>query len=73
MKNLAIAVNSAILYLILAGIVIFGFIMMGVSENVWTAFAFWIVGIVSWCFVSGFWFVLVAILDELKKLNRKGK
>lgn len=73
MKNLAIAVNSAILYLILAGIVIFGFVMMGVSENVWTAFAFWIVGIVSWCVLSGFWFVQVAQLEELKKLNRKGK
>lgn len=73
MKETVIYVNSLVLYAVLAVLLVAGFIALGVSDDLLTTGAWIVAGFVAWCLISGLWFVLVAILDELKKLNRKGK
>lgn len=69
MKSFIIALNDAVLYAILAPIVLFGLLMF--SQSPLAGVLFLVGGTVVWCIVCGFWFVLSAIHEELRKLNNR--
>lgn len=71
MKQLVIDVNSFILYAALAVLVVFGFIILGTAGDPLVAGAYLGAAFIAWCLISGLWFLLVAIYEELVKLNKK--
>ncbi|MCW8278947.1 hypothetical protein IMF27_28365 [Pseudomonas sp. PCH199] len=69
MKDFVISVNNTVLYIALAVIWIAAAIML--SKSFLAALGTFVVGTLSWCIVSGFWFVQSATYEELRKLNSK--
>jgi len=69
MKDFVISVNNTVLYIALgviwltAIVMLFNSFLVGVGT--------FVVGTLSWCIVSGFWFVQSATYEELRKLNSK--
>lgn len=71
MKTFVIAINDILLYLALLTLALFCLVIAGTSD--WLkAGAIFAGGLLIWCVVCGFWFVLSGIHDELRQLNRKG-
>ena len=72
MKNFVIATNDVLLYLALGVLVVF--CLLAVSFAGWfKAIIFFGMGLLVWCVVCGFWFVLSGIHEQLVELNRKTK
>jgi len=69
MKDFVIGVNNTVLYIALAVIWIAALVML--SQSFFAAVGTFVVGTLSWCIISGFWFVQSATYEELRKLNAK--
>ncbi|WAH60799.1 hypothetical protein LZ023_15355 [Pseudomonas silvicola] len=69
MKDFVISVNNTVLYIALGVIWLTAIVMLFNSFLV--GVATFVVGTLSWCIVSGFWFVQSATYEELRKLNSK--
>ena len=67
-KNFVISVNNLVLYISLAVIWLFALVAMFTSGFL-AGLGIFVVGSLSWCIVSGFWFVQSATYEELRKLN----
>ncbi|MGE8147817.1 hypothetical protein ACQKP7_21895 [Pseudomonas frederiksbergensis] len=70
MKEFVIGVNNVVLYVALAVIWIAAIVMFSI-QGFWSGVGVFITGTLTWCIVSGFWFVQSATYEELKKLNAK--
>ncbi|MFJ7106839.1 hypothetical protein ACIQU2_04310 [Pseudomonas sp. NPDC098740] len=70
MKEFVIGVNNVVLYVALAVIWIAAVVMIFV-QGFWSGAAVFITGTLTWCIISGFWFVQSATYEELKKLNAR--
>lgn len=70
LKDIVISVNNAVMYILLAIIVITSIIGMFV-QGFWSGVGAFILGTLVWCVISGFWFVQSATYEELRKLNAK--
>ncbi|MEO6677866.1 MAG: hypothetical protein ABIO21_10860 [Pseudomonas sp.] len=70
MKEFVIGVNNVVLYVALAVIWIAAIVMF-FMQGFWSGVGVFITGTLTWCIVSGFWFVQSATYEELKKLNAK--
>ncbi|MFJ7795955.1 hypothetical protein [Pseudomonas sp. NPDC096950] len=70
MKEFVIGVNNVVLYVALAVIWIVAIVMF-FMQGFWSGVGVFITGTLTWCIVSGFWFVQSATYEELKKLNAK--
>ncbi|MCF4997423.1 hypothetical protein GIW70_21300 [Pseudomonas syringae] len=69
MKDFVIGVNNIVLYVALAVIWIAALVML--SNSFLAGLGTFVVGTLSWCIISGFWFVQSATYEELRKLNAK--
>jgi hypothetical protein len=69
-KEFVIGVNNIVLYVALAVIWIATVVMIFV-QGFWSGAGVFITGTLTWCIISGFWFVQSATYEELKKLNAK--
>ncbi|MBC8995319.1 hypothetical protein IAI51_02105 [Pseudomonas sp. N40(2020)] len=69
MKDFVISVNNTVLYIALAVIWIAALVML--SQSFLAAISTFVIGTLSWCIISGFWFVQSATYEELRKLNAK--
>lgn len=72
MKTFVIAINDILLYLALLTLALFCLVVGGTSD--WLkAGGIFCIGLVIWCVLCGFWFVLSGIHEQLVELNRKSK
>jgi uncharacterized membrane protein len=69
MKDFVISVNNTVLYIALGVIWLTAIVM--VFNSFLVGLGTFVVGTLSWCIVSGFWFVQSATYEELRKLNAK--
>jgi len=69
MKDFVISVNNTVLYIALGVIWLTAIVM--VFHSFLVGLGTFVVGTLSWCIVSGFWFVQSATYEELRKLNAK--
>jgi hypothetical protein len=68
-KDFVISVNNTVLYIALAVIWITALVML--SQSFLAGLGTFVVGTLSWCIISGFWFVQSATYEELRKLNSR--
>ena len=68
MKDFVISVNNIVLYVSLAVVWLFALVALFTSGFL-TALGIFVVGTLTWCIISGFWFVQSATYEELRKLN----
>ena len=68
-KDFVISVNNVVLYVALAVIWISGLFMFG--QSFMAGLGTLVIGTLTWCIISGFWFVQSATYEELRKLNSK--
>lgn len=71
-KNLTVAICDVLAYIVLALLVVtVGILLMQGATKPAATIA--LVGVPVYSLFFGFWFILSAMLDELKKLNNKEK
>lgn len=71
MKQLVVNVCDLIMYVPLAFliVVVCGMFQKDPNAAIWLALA----GFVAWCILTGFWFILSSILDELRAIRAKAE
>ncbi|PQZ93295.1 MULTISPECIES: hypothetical protein [Pseudomonas] len=70
MKDFVISVNNTVLYIALAFVWLIGLVSM-FSTSFLAGLGILVGGTLTWCIISGFWFVQSATYEELRKLNAK--
>ncbi|MCU1730784.1 MULTISPECIES: hypothetical protein [unclassified Pseudomonas] len=70
MKDFVISVNNIVLYISLAVIWLVALVTLFTSGFL-AGVGIFVVGSLTWCIISGFWFVQSATYEELRKLNSK--
>ncbi|AKS09960.1 hypothetical protein [Pseudomonas trivialis] len=70
MKDFVISVNNSVLYIALGFVWLMGLVTM-FSASFLSGLAILVGGTLTWCIISGFWFVQSATYEELRKLNAK--
>ncbi|MHA6197189.1 hypothetical protein ACX3YG_22780 [Pseudomonas wadenswilerensis] len=68
MKDFVISVNNTVLYISLGVIWLFSIIALFTSGFL-PALGIFVAGTLTWCIVSGFWFVQSATYEELRRPN----
>jgi len=70
MKDFVISVNNIVLYIALVVIWLAGLGTM-FTLSFMQGLSVLVLGSITWCIISGFWFVQSATYEELRKLNSK--